>query len=120
MTEKEKMLAGELYDAGDAELREERRRARHLTRLYNQTAEEEGERRVELLRELLGAVGPGIAIEPPFHCDYGANISVGARFYMNVGGVILDCSRITIGDNVLCGPYVPLYTPYHPTAPPVR
>src|SRR5258708_16831027 len=120
MTEKEKMLAGELYAVGDADLRGEGRRARHLTGLYNQTAEEEGERRVELLRELLGAVGPGIAIEPPFHCDYGANISVGARFYMNVGGVILDCNRVTIGDDVLCGPYVQIYAAYHPTDPAVR
>jgi maltose O-acetyltransferase len=120
MTEKERMLAGELYDAGDPELREERRRARHLTRLYNQTTEEEGERRVELLRELFGVVGSGITIEPPFHCDYGAYISVGARFYMNVGGVILDCNRVTIGDDVLCGPYVQIYAAYHPTDPAQR
>jgi maltose O-acetyltransferase len=107
-------LAGELYDASDPELRAARQRARRLTRLYNLSTEEETGRRAELLRELLGVCGPSIAIEPPFYCDYGAYITIGDNFFMNFGGVILDCNRVRIGDNVQCGPYVQILTAYHP------
>jgi maltose O-acetyltransferase len=113
-TEREKMLAGELYVAADPELAEERRRARRLTRLYNATTEEERERRRELLRELLGHAGAHITIEPPFHCDYGTYISIGDGFFMNFGGIILDCSYVRIGDNVQCGPNVQLCAATHP------
>src|SRR5262249_61780743 len=94
--------------AADPALREERRRARRLTRFYNATTEEEPERRLELLRELLGHSGAGIHIEPPFYCDYGTYISIGDGFFMNFGGIILDCNYVRIGDNVQCGPYVQL------------
>jgi maltose O-acetyltransferase len=113
-TEREKMLAGELYVAADPALREERRRARRLTRLYNATTEEESERRLELLRELLGHAGADITIEPPFHCDYGTYISIGAGFFMNFGGIILDCNYVRIGDNVQCGPNVQICAATHP------
>jgi maltose O-acetyltransferase len=114
LTEKQKMLAGELYVAADAELVAERKRARRLTRLYNRTTEEETAERELLLRELFGTVGECIEIEPPFHCDYGSHIHVGAGFYMNFGGVILDCAEVRIGDNVLCGPGVHIYAATHP------
>jgi maltose O-acetyltransferase len=114
MTEKEKMLAGELYLASDPELVEGRRRARRLTRLYNATLEEETELRRSLLRELLGAVGPNVEIEPPFRCDYGSNIYAGDALYINFGCVILDCSRVQIGNGVKFGPSVHLYAAYHP------
>ncbi len=113
-TEREKMLAGELYKAWDPELEEARLRARALTRRYNQSREDEGERRTELLRELFGEVGGSITIEPPFYCDYGSNIYMGAGFYMNFGGVILDCAEVHIGANAQCGPYVQILTAYHP------
>jgi maltose O-acetyltransferase len=113
-TEREKMLAGELYDAADPALTEERRRARRLTRLYNATTEEEPERRMALLRELLNHVGVGITIEPPFHCDYGTYISIGDGFFMNFGGVILDCAHVRIGENVQCGPNVQICAATHP------
>jgi maltose O-acetyltransferase len=113
-TEREKMLAGELYVAADPALTQERRRARRLTRLYNATTEEEPERRLELLRELLGHAGAGITIEPPFHCDYGTYISIGDGFFMNFGGVILDCNYVRIGDNVQCGPNVQICAATHP------
>lgn len=119
-TEKQKMLAGELYRATDAELVAERQRARHLTHLYNCTTEREIERRSQILFELFGAAEPNIEIEPPFYCDYGSNIYVGNGFFMNFGGVILDCTSVHIGEKVLCGPSVHIYTATHPTDPEIR
>ncbi len=115
-----KMLAGELYRAYDTELMAARRRARRLTRLYNQTTEEESERRLQLLAELFGRIGAGVEIEPPFACDYGANIHAGEMLYLNFGCVLLDCARVDIGDNVQIGPGVHIYTAHHPTDPAVR
>ncbi|HLO50987.1 MAG TPA: sugar O-acetyltransferase [Kamptonema sp.] len=119
-TEKHKMLAGELYWAGDAELTRDRKRARRLARLYNSTTEEETAKRLDIIKELFGSVGEKIEIEPPFYCDYGSNINIGNGFYMNFGGVILDCNQVNIGDNLLCGPNVQIYTAYHPTDPEIR
>ena len=120
MTEREKMLAGQLYLASDPELVAARRRARRLTRLYNATTEEERDRRRELLAELFGSIGGSISIEPPFYCDYGANITAGSGLFMNFGCVILDCAAVRIGTDVQCGPYVQLLTAYHPTDPAAR
>jgi maltose O-acetyltransferase len=114
-SEWQKMLAGQLYRASDADLAAARRRVRRLTRLYNQTTEDESERRVQLLVELFGRVGGAIEIEPPFACDYGANIHAGANLYLNFGCVILDCARVDIGRNVQMGPGVHIYTAHHPT-----
>ena len=91
------MLAGELYDARDPELVAARARARELLGRFNAQPDR------SLLEELLGSVGPEAVIEPPFHCDYGFNISVGERFYANVGCVFLDCAPISIGDDVWIG-----------------
>lgn len=120
MSERDKMLAGELYRADVPELVAALRRARRLTRLYNQTTEEEVERRAEILAELFARVGPKVDIQPPFHCDYGNNISIGHHVFMNFGCVILDCNRVAIGDYVQMGPGVHIYTAYHPTDPDVR
>ncbi len=119
-TEKEKMLAGELYLASDPELVADHRRAVMLTQQYNATAETEQDLRSHLLQQLLGQVGSNPQITPPFYCDYGSNIQAGDNLYMNYGCVILDCNRVYIGDNLLCGPYVQIYTAYHPTDPDVR
>lgn len=127
-TEKQKMLAGELYCAADPDLIKERKRARQLTRLYNSTAEDELEQRdalrhasrSQILQELFGTVGENAEIEPPFYCDYGSNIHVGDRLYMNFGCVILDCNTVHIGDHVMCAPYVQIYTAYHTTDPQPR
>jgi maltose O-acetyltransferase len=119
-TEKQKMLAGELYLANDPELASESKRAFRLLRSYNQTTEEEREKRTQILQELFGSVGESPSIVPPFHCDYGSNIYVGDRFYMNYGCVILDCNTVQIGNDVLCAPYVQIYAAYHPTDPTVR
>jgi len=114
------MLAGELYLASDPELASESLRAAQLLRQFNQVAVEAIAERREILKTLLGSVGESPTIVPPFHCDYGSNISIGDRFYMNYGGVMLDCNRIQIGNDVLCAPYVQIYAAYHPVDPAVR
>jgi maltose O-acetyltransferase len=114
MTEREKMLAGQLYDASDPELTRLRRRARALVCAYNVSSEEEPERRVELLRALFGRIGAKPEVEPPFHCDYGSNIHAGDRLFMNFGCVILDPGEVHLGDCVFLGPYVQLLTASHP------
>ena len=119
-TEKQKMLAGELYLANDFELAADSKRASGLLRKYNSTTVEEAELRLQILKELFGKVAAKIQIIPPFHCDYGSNIYVGNEFYMNYGCVILDCNTVHIGDNVKCAPYVQIYTAHHPTDPQIR
>lgn len=119
-TEKQKMLAGELYLATDPELAADSKRARRLTRIYNATTEEEAEMRSQILQELLAKVGEKVEIQPPFRCDYGSNIYIGNNLYMNYGCVVLDCNIVEIGDNVKCAPYVQIYTAYHPTDPQIR
>lgn len=113
-SEREKMLAGDLYIATDPELTAARMRARQLTRRYNQSREDEDDLRTELLRELFGSIGQQVVIEPPFHCDYGEYISIGDNFFMNFGGAILDCNFVRIGANVQCGPSVQLLAATHP------
>ncbi|MDR2938626.1 MAG: maltose O-acetyltransferase, partial [Prevotellaceae bacterium] len=116
-TEKQKMLAGELYVAADAELTADRLRARKLTQRYNAMLEDEQEERTAILKLLLGKVGTGCFIEPTFKCDYGYNISVGNKFFANFDCVILDVCRVTIGDNCLLAPGVHIYTAAHPIDP---
>ncbi|MFB9762053.1 maltose O-acetyltransferase [Ectobacillus funiculus] len=117
MTEKEKMIRGELYLANDPVLVQERINARRLTRLYNETIETEQEQRTEILRELFGSAGNNIYIEPTFRCDYGYNIHVGENFYANFDCVMLDVCEIRIGENCLLAPGVHIYTATHPLNP---
>ncbi|WP_257457412.1 sugar O-acetyltransferase [Archangium lipolyticum] len=119
-TEKEKMLAGELYLATDPQLTAERARARKLLHAYNQSTQDEPTLRENLLSQLLGAVGAGTWIEPPFFCDYGEHIRMGARVFMNFQCVILDCNPVTIGDDVSVGPNVQIYAATHPLDPDER
>jgi maltose O-acetyltransferase len=119
-TEKQKMLAGELYLASDPELALEHQRACRVLRLYNETIEGEVELREQLLYDLLGQIGANPRIAPPFYCDYGSNIKGGNHLYLNYGCVILDCNAVYLGDNLLCGPYVQIYTAYHPVEPQIR
>ena len=112
-TELQKMLDGELYDANDATLVEMRDIARTLTAQYNLQMGKPLEERNRTLKQLLGSCST-VDIQPPFFCDYGTHISVGENFFMNFNCVILDCAQVTIGKNVMCGPYVQIYTAYHP------
>jgi maltose O-acetyltransferase len=114
MSEKEKMLRGELYDPLDGRLSAERRRARLLVEAFNETRDDEAEARARLLGELFGAAGEGLWVEPPFYCDYGSNIRVGRRVFFNFNCVVLDCAAVTVGDNALFGPAVQIYTATHP------
>jgi len=114
LTEKEKMLAGEMYDAMDPQLVAGRRRARELCNALNNSRDEDRKLRERILHELFGRSGDSIWIEPPFHCDYGANISLGSNVYFNFNCVILDPAAVSIGDNVMFGPAVQIYTATHP------
>ncbi|MDQ9169154.1 sugar O-acetyltransferase [Oxalobacteraceae bacterium R-40] len=112
-TEKEKMLAGELYDPMDAQLLAERGRARTLLKLLNDSDPSAKEKRAGILHGLFG-VQSDVFIEPPFYCDYGTNIRFGTNVFMNFNCVVLDVAAVTIGDFVLCGPNVQIYTASHP------
>ena len=111
---RERMLAGDWYVADDADLLEAYQRAVDLTTAYNATTAREGERRRQLLGELLGEVGEDVTIRPPFQVDYGSQIRVGARTFANFGLVALDVAEIVIGEDVQIGPNVQLLTPIHP------
>lgn len=113
-SEKEKMLRGELYDPRDEQLSAERRRARHLTKALNDTSDEQQDERAKLLRQLIPNAGEGLWIEPPFHCDYGTNITLGDRVYFNFNCIVLDVAPVRIGSGVLFGPNVQIYTATHP------
>lgn len=113
-TEKEKMLHGERYHAGDPELVKDRLNARRLTRLFNQSLETDDTQRSELLKEMFGSTGKNLYIEPAFRCDYGFNIHVGENFYANFDCVFLDVCEIRIGDNCFIAPGVHIYTATHP------
>ncbi len=119
-SQKERMLAGDPYVATDPELQAESRRAMRLTEAYNRMSIDAPEERRRLLVELLGAVGDGVELRPPFHCDYGAHIRIGAGTFANFGLVALDVTWITIGDDVQIGPNVQLLTATHPTEPVLR
>lgn len=118
MTEKEKMLAGEIYSAVDKQLLDELAAAREVIHDYNQLRPSEKERKLELLKGLLGHIGDDkIIINQPFLCDYGKQISVGKRFFANFNFTVLDEAPVTIGDDCFIGPSVSIYTACHSTDP---
>jgi maltose O-acetyltransferase len=114
MSEREKMLAGELYDPFDAELVAGRARARDLCQELNATRDAQAEERRRILQELFGAGGDSVWMQPPFYCDYGRHIELGQRVFFNFNCVVLDVCRVRIGDYTLFGPAVQIYTPMHP------
>jgi maltose O-acetyltransferase len=111
------MVAGELYRADDPELLEARARARVLTARYNATTRDDPVGRRSVLEELLGEAGPDVWIEPPFFCDYGWNISLGAGVFLNFNCVVLDVAPVRIGELTLLGPAVQLCAATHPLDP---
>jgi len=113
-TEREKMLAGELYDPLDAELVAARRRARLLAKQFNDSSDLEKDLRSSILAELLAVSQTNAWIEPPFYCDYGVNITLGDKVYFNFNCVVLDVAEVHIGDRTLFGPLVQVYTASHP------
>jgi maltose O-acetyltransferase len=119
-TQRERMLAGDPYLPNDPEIVRESRRAVKLCEAYNRTSVESPEERERILRELLGSVGEGVELRPPFHCDLGYQIHIGARTFANFNFVALDVATITIGEDVAIGPNVQLLTPTHPVDPAAR
>lgn len=113
-TEKEKMIAGEMYDAADPQLTAERRRARDLCKSLNASHDRDLTLRENIMQELFGSAGDEIWIEPPFYCDYGSNITLGDKVFFNFNCVILDPAPVTIESNVMFGPAVQIYTAMHP------
>ena len=110
-TEKAKMLAGETYNCLDPELDAMRQETKALLRRFNQS--EDLAERQGILRQLLGHIGEDSLIEPPFFCAYGQNLFLGDHVYLNVQCTILDCAEVHIGNHVMFGPAVQVYTPAH-------
>ena len=118
MTEKEKMLSGELYSAVDPVLLEELNRTKDTIHRYNTLLPSQTEERLAILKSLLGHIGDDeIIINQPFYCDYGKQISVGKRFFANFHFTVLDEARVSIGDDCFIGPNVSIYTACHSTNP---
>lgn len=115
MTEREKMLAGELYDCSDPELLARWHKAKDLVRDYNRLDSEQLAEKDRLLTELLGGRGNNLWITAPFYVDYGNNIFFGNNCEVNMNCTFLDDNTITIGDNALIAPNVQIYTAFHPT-----
>ena len=121
MTEKEKMLSGNVYSAVDPQLLEELMATKEIVRKYNALHSSEHDKMIELLKMLLGHIADDkIIINQPFYCDYGKQISVGKRFFANFNFTVLDEACVTIGDDCFVGPNVSIYTACHSTDPKQR
>lgn len=120
MTEKEKMLAGQVYQATDADLLVELNAVKDLCWEYNQIRPTKLKERNELLQQILGQADDDTFINQPFLCDYGKHIRVGKRFFANFNLVVLDEAYVTIGDDCFIGPNVSIYTACHSTDPQER
>ena len=112
--ERDKMLAGELYDPLDPELVRARDRARDLCQDLNATREGQQEERRRIVGKLFGAGGESVWLQPPFFCDYGSNILLGERVFFNFNCVVLDVCLVRIGEYTLFGPSVQISTAMHP------
>ncbi|MFR0822007.1 MAG: sugar O-acetyltransferase [Clostridia bacterium] len=114
MQEQEKMLNGDWYLGFDEELVSQREQAKDLCFLFNQTRPSDRNKRLQILKQLIGNLGENSWIESDFYCDYGSHITIGNNFYANHHCIILDPAPVTIGNQVLLGPNVGLYTAGHP------
>lgn len=120
MTEKQKMLAGELYTADDPELAADAARARDWMARYNAASAAPSDTRYAMLTEGLGYVGAGVTVRPPFHCDYGYNVHLEDGVFLNYGCVVLDVMPVRIGAGTQIGPGVQILTADHPREASVR
>jgi maltose O-acetyltransferase len=120
MSERDRMLAGELYNPLDPELASARARARRLCWELNASADEFDADRLRIQEELFGPAGRAVTIQPPFFCDYGSNIELGEKVFFNFNCVVLDVCRVRIGSHSLFGPAVQIYTALHPMNAPLR
>ena len=119
-SEKQKMLTGQLYHASCPQLQKEQAANRQWMQRYNSGDDLPGQARHALLAEHFAGVGEGVVIRPPFFCDYGYNLSVGANTFINFNCVILDVLPVRIGADCQIGPAVQIYTADHPLDPEVR
>ncbi len=113
-TEKEKMIAGELYDPLDSQLVEDRLKTRLLIKELNDSSEDDPDRRFRVLQHLIPNAAPGLWLQPPFYCDYGYNITTGEKVFFNFNCVVLDVAPVVIGSRTMFGPNVQIYTATHP------
>lgn len=113
-TERDKMLAGELYDALDPALVAKRNRVRELCQKLNASRDADEDLRRDLCKQIFAKGGDTVWMQPPFYCDYGSNIELGERVFFNFNCVVLDVCRVLIGDYTLFGPAVQVLTPMHP------
>jgi maltose O-acetyltransferase len=107
-SQRERMLAGDLYLADDPQLLQESRRAEALAKEFNESSPLDPAGRLRILGQLLGSLGAETEIRPPLYCDYGYNLHVGARTFVNYGLYALDVAEIRIGDDVQIGPAEPI------------
>jgi maltose O-acetyltransferase len=114
---RERMIAGELYIADDPELHERMRRAERLSRQYEDLVTTDPSAARAVLVDLLGFLGEGVTIRPPLHVDYGDQLSIGAGTFVNYNLVALDTAPITIGADCQIAPNVQLLTAWHPVEP---
>lgn len=114
MSEKEKMLLGEMYVANCEELINERKKAKELCYEYNNLRPSQEQERNKIIKEILGSTKENFLIEQPFMCDYGYNIEIGKNFYSNHNLIILDGNKVKFGDNVFIAPNCGFYTAGHP------
>ncbi|KQU61879.1 maltose acetyltransferase [Sphingomonas sp. Leaf339] len=119
-TQKQRMLAGDLYNADDPELAADARAIAQWMDRYNAAQSHTADQRLALLRQAFASVGDGTTIRPPFHCDYGYNISLGDGVFLNFGCTILDVVAVRIGDRTQIGPGVQILTADHPRDPAAR
>ena len=119
ITEKEKMLRGEYYNAFEDSLLQDRKKAQKLCQQLNKIPDGSQDERSQIIKRLF-QTDKEVWIESPFRCDYGYNIDIGENFYANFGCVILDCNLVKIGDYVKLGPNVQIYTATHPIDPKER
>lgn len=120
MTEKQKMISGNLYNPSCPELKSDRHRAKKLCIEYNKLLPDQSDEKVKKLSELLGKYNDKCTVEPNFFCDYGYNIEFDGTVYINHNSVFLDCAKIKIGNNTLIGPNCGFYTATHPINPQER
>lgn len=120
MTEVQKMLSGKIYDPSDKTLESQRKTAHKLSKDYNDTYEDETEKREKILKELIPNMSEGTYLQGPIQFDYGIYTTFGKNCYANFNLVVLDCGPVTIGNNVFFGPNCTIATPIHPLLPEER
>lgn len=114
LSEKQKMISGQWYNPADKELSEDRLKVKTLCQEYNSMSFGNEKEKMKFLKKIFGKTSTKLFVEPNFFCDYGYNIEVGKKFYVNHNCVILDCAKVIFGDNVMIGPNCGFYTAIHP------